>query len=73
MNTYFIGIAAILSVKWFYDAKENSERIHTHNTIRETKKNYYNCLAHTLSNNSSDNLHKEGWNNNDSCQSQEKW
>lgn len=73
MNTYFIGIAAILTVKWYYDIKKNNEMISLHNDRTIIKKNHYDCLAHTLSNNSSDNLHKERWNNDNCSSSQNKW
>lgn len=73
MNTYFIGIAAILTVKWYYDEKEKNDRIEGHSIKVDEKKNHYRQLACTLSVNSSDNLHKEGWNNNHGCSSQDKW
>jgi len=68
MNTYFIGIAAILTVKWYYDTKKNDMK---DNTVHIKK--LENNLHCSLTGSSSDNLHKKGWNDDNCSQSQDKW
>lgn len=66
MNNYFIAIAAILTVDYFYKKK-----VHNPVEVINTDIIHNNCMK--LTSTSSDNLHKEGWNNNDKSCSQNKW